>query len=384
MTDHSKEKKTEERALKAMENGALLTSDEWKELMKDEEALQLCREILDTSYVLAMDSQAHPPFDVNKELKAFKQKKKKESLHQIWRLTASLAASLLIGIAGYYFWTVQTKYTAPAPEPVWAFQADQHPQNVLLDKGDGKQEVLHTHEVNLLSKTISQPTAAKKAIDNSMAATGKPHTLTIPRGETFKITLCDSTEVWLNANSYFVYPTAFVGNERVVTLKGEAYFKVAKNAHRPFIVKTPHMQTRVLGTEFNVRSYSPEDTHVVLVNGKVEVRSEREGSAYTTLIPGEDAHLQPDGNFIMTEVDLDSYVYWKDGYFYFDNEQLKEIMENIGRWYNVNIQFRNPDAMHHKMHFVASRNKPLEHTLKLLNRMKKVTATLHGNTVTID
>lgn len=384
MTDHSKDKDTEERALKAMESDALLTSDEWKELMEDKEALQLCRNILDTSYVLGMDANTASPFDVNKELDTFKKKKKKESLYRILRVTTSLAASVILGLAGYYFWTAEKPYTAPAAEPVWAFQADQSPQKVLLDKGDGQQEVLHTHEVNLTSKTAAQLGASNHTADLGNAETMKPHTLTIPRGETFKITLCDSTEVWLNANSYFVYPTAFIGNERVVTLKGEAYFKVAKNTHKPFIVKTPHMQTRVLGTEFNVRSYSPEDTHVVLVNGKVEVRSAREGSAYTALTPGEDAHLQSDGNFILTEVDLDTYVYWKDGYFYFDNENLKEIMENIGRWYNVNIQFRNPEAMHHKMHFVASRNKPLEHTLQLLNRMKKVTATIQGNTVTID
>ena len=209
------------------------------------------------------------------------------------------------------------------------------------------------------------------------------HTLTVPRGETFKITLCDGTEVWLNANTHFVYPTTFVGKERTVTLNGEAYFKVAKDTERPFIVKTPHIQTRVLGTEFNIRSYSPEDTHVVLISGKVEV-SNTKNNAYTRLIPGEDAHLQPDGNFIMTEVDLDSYIYWKDGFFYFDDVTLKDIMENIGRWYNVNIEFRNPDAMKYKMHFVSDRTKQLEHTLKLLNQMKKVTATIRNNTIVID
>ncbi|EJX02558.1 anti-FecI sigma factor, FecR [gut metagenome] len=367
-----------------MESGALLNSDEWKELMKDKEALRICRDILNTSYVLTMDGDTAQPFDVNKELKSLKKKKRKELLHKIWRLTTSVAASVVLGIVGYYFWTSQTVDRTPLPEPVWAFQADQSPQNVLLDRGDGHQEVLHAHEVSLVSKAPSKQVTLTKASKSNKIGTVKPHILTIPYGETFKITLCDSTEVWLNANSYFVYPTAFLGSERVVTLKGEAYFKVAKNANRPFIVKTPHLQTRVLGTEFNVRSYSPEDTHVVLINGKVEVRNTQKGSAYTALTPGEDAHLQSDGNFILSEVNLDQYVYWKDGYFYFDDDNLKEIMEDIGRWYNVNIQFRNPEAMHHKMHFVASRNKPLEHTLKLLNRMKKVTATIQGNTVTID
>ena len=97
--------------------------------------------------------------------------------------------------------------------------------------------------------------------------------------------LCDGTEVWLNANSNFVYPTAFIGDERIVTLEGEAYFKVTKDPERPFIVKTKTVQTRVLGTEFNIRSYTPEDTHVVLINGKVEV-SNTKGGSYTRLYPG--------------------------------------------------------------------------------------------------
>mgnify|MGYP000059617550 FL=1 len=225
----------------------------------------------------------------------------------------------------------------------------------------------------------------KKELDyrQVISTTTQTHVLTVPRGESFKVVLCDGTEVWLNANSNFVYPTAFIGNERIVTLEGEAYFKVAKDAKHPFIVKTKSVQTRVLGTEFNIRSYTPEDTHVVLINGKVEV-SNTKGGSYTRLYPGEDAHLQSDGNFVLTEVDLDSYVYWKDGYFYFDNITLKDIMQNLGRWYNVNIEFRNKEAMTYKMHFISDRTKDLEHTISLLNRMKKVTVTLQGNTLTID
>ena len=225
----------------------------------------------------------------------------------------------------------------------------------------------------------------KKELDyrQVISTTTQTHVLTVPRGESFKVVLCDGTEVWLNANSNFVYPTAFIGNERIVTLEGEAYFKVAKDAKHPFIVKTKTVQTRVLGTEFNIRSYTPEDTHVVLINGKVEV-SNTKGGSYTRLYPGEDAHLQSDGNFVLTEVDLDSYVYWKDGYFYFDNITLKDIMQNLGRWYNVNIEFRNKEAMTYKMHFISDRTKDLEHTISLLNRMKKVTVTLQGNTLTID
>lgn len=381
--DHSEPSTKEAQAVDAMESCSQLSSQNLEEILNDKSSLSICGDILDISYVLAMDQkQPSAPFDVSKELTAFKEKKRKQRIRISLRTTAGIAAALIVGIMGYFIFLNQTAPHAHQ-EPVLVFQADQKPQHIILDKGNGEKIPLQTHEVNLAVAT-PKPESATNSSAIVKSETLKPHTLTIPRGETFKITLCDGTEVWLNANSYFVYPTAFIGKERVVTLEGEAYFKVAKNTAQPFIVKTPTVQTRVLGTEFNLRSYSPEDTHVVLVSGKVEVRSTGADNAYTPLTPGEDAHLQPDGNFIMTEVDTDSYTHWRDGFFYFDHENLKEIMESIGRWYNVNIQFRNPEAMHHKMHFVASREKPLEHTLNLLNRMKKVTATLHGNTVTID
>ena len=113
-------------------------------------------------------------------------------------------------------------------------------------------------------------------------------------------------------------------------------------------------------------------------------RSAKRRNESAEVYPREDAHLQSDGNFILAEVDLDSYVYWKDGYFYFDNVTLKDIMQNLGRWYNVNIEFRNKEAMEYKMHFISDRTKDLEHTISLLNRMKKVTVTLQGNTLTVD
>ena len=97
------------------------------------------------------------------------------------------------------------------------------------------------------------------------------HSLTVPRGQTFKLILSDGTEVYLNADSRLVYPSRFTGKERSVFLDGEAYFRVAKDAGHPFIVRTQTLQTRVLGTEFNVSGYEGSDTEVTLVEGSVEV-----------------------------------------------------------------------------------------------------------------
>ena len=343
--------KSVEKALDIMESSSEINVEQLQEMLKDEETLQACRDIMDSSLFLQQKSGMELP-NIEMELERFKKK----------------------------------QYTTPALKPITVFTADAAPQHITLQKDNGEKIVLDEPQSNnqtLPQKMISK--SEKKELDyrQVISTTTQTHVLTVPRGESFKVVLCDGTEVWLNANSNFVYPTAFIGDERIVTLEGEAYFKVAKDPERPFIVKTKTVQTRVLGTEFNIRSYTPEDTHVVLINGKVEV-SNTKGGSYTRLYPGEDAHLQSDGNFILAEVDLDSYVYWKDGYFYFDNVTLKDIMQNLGRWYNVNIEFRNKEAMEYKMHFISDRTKDLEHTISLLNRMKKVTVTLQGNTLTVD
>ena len=368
-----------EKAIDAMEPSTDITDEQLQEILWDKESRQAAQDILDTQFFLHTGKR-NMQLNVEAELARFKKRHQKQKIHTFWKTSISIAASIVLCIGMYHYISQQQETTNTAP--VIVFTADNSPQQVILDKGDGKKIVLAEHQANTPQKTQSTP--------KELSYSSKPkdvilhtHTLTVPRGETFKITLCDGTEVWLNANTHFVYPTAFIGKERIVTLKGEAYFKVAKDTEHPFIVKTPHVQTRVLGTEFNIRSYSPEDTHIVLISGKVEVSNTKD-NAYTPLIPGEDAHLQPDGRFIMTEVDLDSYIYWKDGFFYFDDITLKDIMENIGRWYNVNIEFRNPDAMKYKMHFVSDRTKQLEHTLKLLNQMKKATATIRNNTIVID
>lgn len=371
------------KALDIMEGQTEISDEQLKEMLEDEECLQTCRDIMDSCLVLQKKDETGLP-DIEAELKRFKEKQHSRHMRTIlWKTSIGIAAMIVVAFGTYF---LINSLITPAIEPITVFTADTTPQHIILQKDNGEKIVLDkTKNSNPASPKTTITQSSQKELDyrQVISKTTHTHVLTVPRGESFKVVLCDGTKVWLNANSNFVYPTAFVGNERVVTLEGEAYFKVTKDAKRPFIVKNQNIQTRVLGTEFNIRSYTPEDTHVVLINGKVEV-SNAQGGAYTRLYPGEDAHLQSDGNFFLTEVDLDAYVYWKDGYFYFDDMTLKDIMQNLGRWYNVNIEFRNKEAMNYKMHFVSDRTKDLAYTVSLLNRMKKVTVTLQGNTVTID
>ena len=164
--------------------------------------------------------------------------------------------------------------------------------------------------------------------------------------------------------------------------ESEAYFKVSKDMDHPFLVEAQGVLTRVLGTEFNITAYTPEDTHIVLISGSVEVSS-TEGQSYLKINPGENAHLQTNGEFALSNVNTDSYLLWKDGYFYFDSMTLSEIMLEIGRWYNVDIRFYDREAMDLKMRFIADRSEGLDNVITLLNRMKKVNVAFEGNVLVV-
>lgn len=374
------------KALDVMECPSELSEKELVETLKDEEVLQACRDIMDIKLALL---QQHTPgaIDTKAELARFKAKHTKRKTAKLKSIISAIAVAAILG--GIIFIIPDELNLFSTPDPITVFTADNAPQQITLQTENGDKVILgderNNKKVAAKTKEYLDYSRSKKTVANVPTAqnTIQTHTLTIPRGQSFEVILCDGSKVWLNANSRLIYPTAFIEKERIVYLEGEAYFKVSPNKEQPFIVKTQTLQTRVLGTEFNVRSYSPEDSHVVLINGKVEV-SNIKGGAYTTITPGEDAHLQSDGNFILTEVNLDSYIYWKDGFFYFDDVTLLDIMQNLGRWYNVSIEFRNKEAMDFKMHFAADRRQSLEYTIKLLNRMKKVTVTQRDNTLTID
>ena len=156
-------------------------------------------------------------------------------------------------------------------------------------------------------------------------------------------------------------------------MEGEAYFKVAKDAAHPFIVKSGNLQIRVLGTEFNVRSYSPTDVRVTLITGKVAV-SDTCGVHSVEMVPGQSVQLSSDGTFAVNEVDIESFLYWKEGFFYFDDVALVDMMKEIGRWYNIDIEFRNSKIMDLRMHFFANRHQDIYHLIELLNRMERVHA----------
>lgn len=166
------------------------------------------------------------------------------------------------------------------------------------------------------------------------------NTLVTPCGCEYQITLVDGTKVWLNAASSLKFFTSLQGDERRVWLEGEAYFEVAHNAQRPFIVESGGQRIRVLGTHFNVNSYRSEKAiYTTLVEGSVEV-SALNGNIKATLRPNEQATYcrQSDESISIKEVDSSLATAWRSGSFIFSQATITEIMEDLSRWYSFDFE----------------------------------------------
>ncbi|WP_316737747.1 FecR family protein [Pedobacter aquatilis] len=177
------------------------------------------------------------------------------------------------------------------------------------------------------------------------------NTIETPRGGQYQINLPDGTKVWLNAESSLKYPTTFNTAERIVQLKGEAYFEVAKLADKkgvriPFKVNSEigagrNQQVEVLGTHFNINAYANEPNNkTTLLEGSVKV-SNLSALASNILKPGQQSVIASSSNSVLVKnVDAEDAITWKDGFFSFNDENLQTIMNKISRWYNVDIDYR--------------------------------------------
>lgn len=297
------------------------------------------------------------------------------------KFQAAAAVVLLVLLTGVGLWLHDAPEEAT---PVALVKRNPHPQEVVLSNDRGGNIVLTSQtdkdSLATLGATLTDDRQLAYNPAPAKEATVSTQTLQTPRGKDFKIVLCDGTEVWLNAESTLTYPSRFSGSQRIVQLDGEAYFKVARDTSRPFIVKSGEVETQVLGTSFNFRNYSHSATHVTLVEGRVLVTGH---DTSVTLHPNEDARIHDDGTIRVTQADPRSYTAWTDGYFYFDNASLEEIMRELGRWYNLNILFENPKAMGYHFTFWAKRTGSIEDALNLINGLGKVKTTLKDNMLTI-
>lgn len=205
------------------------------------------------------------------------------------------------------------------------------------------------------------------------------NTLSTPRGGQFRVVLPDGTAVWLNAATSLRYPTAFDGNERVVMLRGEAYFEVAKNA-RPFRVQIDERTAvEVLGTHFNIHAYSDENQiSTTLLEGKVAMTRNDALLRRVVLNPGQQAIADKEQLAISKQVNIDQVMAWKNGMFNFEGMDLPAVLRQLARWYDVEIVYEGKIPTR-KFGGEMQRDLSLQQVLRILERMDVKCRIENGN-----
>jgi ferric-dicitrate binding protein FerR (iron transport regulator) len=270
-----------------------------------------------------------------------------------WQTYVAAAILIMIFISGA-FWFTKRKHadlakTEEKPVPPQDVKPGQFKAKLTL--ADGSTIILDSAKSGTLVQQDGTNVINKdgKLVYEKGGQTNKVlyNTLSTAKAQTYATVLSDGSKVWLNSESSIRYPVAFTGDVRKVEITGEAYFEVAHSS-RPFIVSAAGMDVEVLGTHFNINSYAEEPTmKTTLLEGKVRIHSANHTEAI--LKPGEQAivrHGKDDKISVTKDVDVDAEVAWRFGYFNFDNVDLKTMMRQLERWYDVEVEYQGevPDG----------------------------------------
>jgi ferric-dicitrate binding protein FerR (iron transport regulator) len=298
---------------------------------------------------------------------------------RLWRRIAAAAACIAI-IAGYYFLRTPDRRSINIVRRQPAQSNDVAPgrNKAILQLADSSTIVLDDSDTGTLAqqgstkilKLTNGQLAYRTAASYKLQAASRPvyNIITTPRGGQYQVVLPDGSKVWLNAASSLRFPTAFTGKERAVTVTGEAYFDIAPNRNMPFTVQVNDTRIEVLGTRFNVMSYSNEAMlSTTLLEGAVRI-------AQLTGKPGEPVRLSPGqqasiyngaASIIINPVDTESVVAWKNGLFQFESNDVQTIMRQMERWYDVDVHYAGKAPEGHYS-WTVGRDQSLMKVLRIL------------------
>lgn len=299
------------------------------------------------------------PVVIPAELAVSEQAHEAQLLHKIYeqahlqqqapvkRMSARLgwvaAASVLVLAAGGYFWIANKPATVKPVAVATAKDIAPGKDGAILTLADGSTVVLDSLQNGWGTTQQNASVQLNNGQLTYQSRTGQAaaiayNTLSTPRGRQFSIALPDGSRVWLNAASSITFPTAFTDKERLVSVTGEVYLEVAASSKAPFRVRINDKTTvDVLGTSFNINAYSDEPAiAATLLEGKVRVNSEAKAAL---LKPGQQAQITPQSGLTVKQADVAAVTAWKDGHFIFSNTDLKELMRQLERWYDIEVVY---------------------------------------------
>jgi ferric-dicitrate binding protein FerR (iron transport regulator) len=255
-----------------------------------------------------------------------------------WWAAASLLLLLASGAAYFYLQPAKTAPILPVQPVVKARDVQPGTNKAMLTLADGSVVTLDTlgrQELVQGNTAVRQRNGLLQYENRGQDNVNSYNTLTTPKGGQYRLLLPDGTAVWLNAGSSLRYPVAFSDGERRVTLTGEAYFEVVHDHKKPFRVQVGNQVVEDLGTRFNINAYADEPVaSTTLLEGAVKINN-------TLLKPGEQAQVTKEGVIsVVKNINTADAVAWKEGFFVFRNDNLKTVMRELARWYDVEIIYQ--------------------------------------------
>lgn len=311
------------------------------------------------------------------------------------RIAYMAAASILVIICvGLFFFKGEETKKVPPPqlvhnEPV---KADIEPggSKAILTLGDGSRINLDDAKSGTIARQAG--TSIMKSDDGKLIYNISSQDLAqsgglvynkieTPKGGQYQINLPDGSKVWLNAASSLRYPAVFHGNERRVELTGEAYFEISPDRSMPFRIETGNQLVEVLGTHFNINGYSDESAiKTTLIEGLVKV-ADMTTNRERFLKPGQVAVTTKSGMISIEDANKEQAVSWKDGFFIFNDMELENIMRQLERWYNVDVDYSAIPKIRYNVHI--SRDLKLSKVLETLEITGNVKFNIEGRTIQI-
>lgn len=300
---------------------------------------------------------------------------------KIFRLLPYAAAILIMGL-GITLWFLMEYPQMPSTTITIGQEISQSLPKVMLTLSTGQQIALS----DSLSPMIETNGTSIKKIGNQLvynttdtASVLVYNTITVPRGGEYKLALSDGSIIWLNSESELTYPVNFGRDKREITLTGEAFFEVQKDTTRPFIVRTNQFAIRVTGTRFNVRNYARETASATLAEGSIQLE---ENNRVTPLRPGQQASWV-EGEVQVKEIDIEEAIAWRYGAFCFKQRRLESLLDEIARWYDLEIRYQ--DTATRDYHFTAwfRRNTPLQELIGILEKTQQIKLELKGKTLIV-
>ncbi|WP_455784965.1 FecR family protein [Butyricimonas faecihominis] len=307
------------------------------------------------------------------------------SVRKIKWFPYAAAIVLILSVGGVFYFSGDKEQTEILPIAKNEVQVPGSRAVLILPDGrkvDLENEVLRSDLAQSDSLLLVSARSLKYRDIDSPDTTEIFHTLEIPRGGEYLLTLSDGTMIYLNSESTLSFPVKFQGKERKVYLTGEAYFKVAKNTEHPFVVTAGELEVLVTGTTFGVRAYKDEkDIQTTLESGQVTVKVEGKS---VKLVPNKQVLFNKSTMGLeVRDVDVDLYLAWADGRLVYDNCPLEKILTDLGRWYNIDVFYSRDELRSYQFSLNMKKHEEFTQVLELIGKTGEVQFEIKDNTVIV-